>query len=161
MWHACTNGHAEVVSELLSHGGSANDADEDVSFTLSAPCLNPLPRFSASISRLNPLPPVSASSPCLKSLPHPPASSLCLTPLPQISASIPCLRALPQVPASPYLNPSSQLPSATTQGRLAFVLCPSIQSYSYCWSGLTGINFLELVDPRNNSIIGATFTCSK
>lgn len=100
MWHACTNGHAEVVSELLPHGGSANDADEDVSFTLSAPCLKPLPEPPASISCLNLPPQPSASSFCLKSLPHPPASSLCLTPLPWISASIPCLKALPQVPAS-------------------------------------------------------------
>ena len=73
MWHACTKGHAEVVSELLSHGGSANDADEDVSLRLSAPtpCLNPLTQFSASIPCLKSLPQVLASSPCLKPLPQP------------------------------------------------------------------------------------------
>lgn len=83
MWHACTNGHAEVVSELLSHGGSANDADEDVSFTLSAPCLKPLPQPPASISCLNLPPQPSASDFCLNPLPHGLASGPHLKPLPQ------------------------------------------------------------------------------
>ena len=69
MWLACTKGHAEVISELLSHGGSANDADEDVSIRVSAlmACLKPLPQCFASISSV---PQVLASSARLKCSPQ-------------------------------------------------------------------------------------------
>ncbi len=80
MWHACTKGHAEVVSELLSHGGRTNDADEDVRCTLPAPmpcsipCLSPLTQSPASIPCLNP------KVQTLNPLPQVPASNLCLKP---------------------------------------------------------------------------------
>jgi len=131
MWHACTKGHAEVVSELLSHGSSANDADEDVSLRLSAPTPspNPLPGPPASSFCLNsmtkfpaPMPRPPDSMPCLDPLPqpmpHPPASNhasiFCLNPLPQPLASTPCLNPLPQPPAStPCLNPLPEPPASS------------------------------------------------
>ena len=126
MWHACTKGHAEAVSELLSHGGRTNDADENVRLPAPMPCLNPLPQSPDSIPCLNP------KLQTLNPLPQVPASNLCLNP-----------------PAwTPYLSP---LPLLRADMHLFLVL----EVCSFCWSGLTGALHSALDDhttiiPRNH-----------